>query len=730
MFHSGRMPLVRALLSAVGLMTALCTVDTTSAMAQSGPPVRTDSATRDTTRVRGAILTPVTVTSQRARSVPPPVATIELDTARLTMSHSASAYDVVRRVAGIEVHEQGQGPGFTSNVVLRGFNSDHSADALLVIDGVPINAPVHGHVEGFADWNLLMPAAVSDMRLIAGTASPLYGDFALAGVMEVFTAADAIGMSSAVQTSSFGDVGGWLRTGRRAANGGFMLAGEGQRQQGWQRNSQYGLGNAIVRGWRAIPRGRVEGGVQMYGSRWDSPGFVSIARYNTRDLLRAVDSTDGGDTRRVIVHGRLARSLGALRGRAVGLDVTAWGQHSRQTMFLNVPGEGAVTRQSEERDDRVGAGGQMQLAMRLRTGELVFGASGRMDASDYTMYRTFARARSSLDHSYDASFWNTAAFTRWRTLVASRLAFDVGARIDALHYDALDRVADANAASGVPRLRNTNLVFSPKLGVRYLLPAEVAGVSLSLLGSTSRGFRGAVGVIADPTRPPVLAWSREVGIEGSREALQLRASVFQTDVTNERVFNPVTLGVSGEGRSRRQGVDLRASWMRQVPSTETRRWWSVPNGTTLFGALTLNDARFLGTTPAAGGVVVRPTQPGAFHDHNVPILPGDPVPGVARFTGRVGVEGRAWSMPAAWRATYRVLGAFVPIGEPGVWTRRASVLDAGVSVPLERLTRSSNRMTIDVDLQNVLDLRYVENRASGFITPGVPRVLRVGFRMQ
>jgi iron complex outermembrane receptor protein len=697
-------------------------------LAQAGAAVSRDTTSRDSSRVRGAALAPVVVTSQRARSVPPPVATIVLDTAQLARMRAGTAYDVVRRVAGIEVHEQGQGPGFTSNVVIRGFNSDHSADALLVIDGVPINAPIHGHVEGFADWNLLLPAAVADMRLIAGTASPLHGDFALAGVMEVFTAADAAGTAASMQGSSFGDASAWLRTGRRAQRGGFMVAGEGQRQRGWQQNSAYGLGNAVVRGWHAIPSGRIEGGVQLYGSRWDSPGFVNVARYNTRDLRAPVDSTDGGASERLIVHGRLARTLGRVAGRPVGLDVTAWGQRSRQTMFLNVPGEGAVVRQSEENDARTGVGAQAQASLPLPSGEIVVGVSGRRDVSDYTMYRTFARARSSLDHSYDAGFSSGALFTRWRSLIASRVALDLGGRVDVLRYDALDRVAAANAGAGVPRRSATQVIAAPKAGARYFVPGTWRGLNLALLASASRGFRGAVGVIADPTRDPMLAWSYDAGLEASAVGLELRASVFRTDVTNERVFNPVTLGVSGAGASRRQGLDVRAGWTQQ-PSLEgtPSSWWRVPAGTAVFGAFTINDARFLGATLSTGGVITRPTQPGNIHDHNVPILPGDPVPGVARVTARVGAEGGVLRSGADWRLSYRILGGFVPIGEPGVRTRTASVLDAGVTLPLGGVLRRAG-LSLDLDLQNVLDLRFVENRASGFITPGVPRVLRASFR--
>jgi outer membrane receptor protein involved in Fe transport len=76
------------------------------------------------------------------------------------------------------------------------------------------------------------------------------------------------------------------------------------------------------------------------------------------------------------------------------------------------------------------------------------------------------------------------------------------------------------------------------------------------------------------------------------------------------------------------------------------------------------------------------------------------------------------------------------VGEPGVTTRLASVLDLGTAVPLPDLqsrqtgrVRALPNMTLDLELQNVFNLRYVENRASGFITPGLPRLFRVGLRV-
>ena len=124
-----------------------------------------------------------------------------------------------------------------SDVVIRGFTSDHSSDVLFVIDGVPINLPIHGHVEGYSDWSILSPAAVRGLRVIHGPVSPLYGNFAFGGVVEVSTAPDASGTAASIGGSSHGDTEGWLRSGRRMDRGGYLVAVDGRRGNGWRQNS-------------------------------------------------------------------------------------------------------------------------------------------------------------------------------------------------------------------------------------------------------------------------------------------------------------------------------------------------------------------------------------------------------------------------------------------------------------------------------------------------------------
>ena len=671
------------------MVLASCVLAAPAVQAQSADSTRSDSA-------RVTRLETINVTAERPRAVAPPVTTIEVPSAELRRTLATDAYDLLRRTSGLEVHEQGQGPGFASDAVIRGFSSDHSSDVLLTIDGVPINLPVHGHVEGYSDWSILSPAAVSSLRVITGPASPLYGDFSLAGVVEVFTASDATGTSGSVLGSSDGDAGGWVRTGQRGERGGFLVAGDGRRQQGWRDNSAYWLGNGTVQGWRRAGTGRLEGGITLYGSSWDSPGFVSVADYNADRLDQAMDPTDGGSAYRGIAHGRFSTLSGQ-----TGIEANAWVQRVHSGVFLTIPEDGALD-QSDEEDRRTAVGGRLQVSRPIGAGDLSAGIDGRADFATYDLYDTEARARLSPAKAYDARYYGGGAFVRWRSLIGTSVALDLGARADGIHYRTLDRLAGGDGRSA------SDLIVSPKVGARYL-----AGGGWSVLGSVSQGFRGAPGVIADPTLDPVRGWSKELGARYDGAVVTAQVALFRLDVSHERIQDPVTREILETGRSKRQGINA---------DVEMR----VTKAVTLFLDGTVNDATVKGSVDASTPLVVpHPSllvigAPVSFHIE--PSEPGDRVPNVARWLGRVGVEA-ALSPRLATRATLRFSVPYTPIGEPGVETQSYAVLDLGASVAVAPLGA-----VLDLELNNSLDAKYPEIRASGFLNPGAPRTLRAALR--
>jgi outer membrane receptor protein involved in Fe transport len=667
----------------------------------------TEAPAADTlpTHTNPPVLAPVTVTVERERSTPPPVTTLDVDPEQLRRTLAANPYDLIRRVTGIEVHDHGQGPGFAPNVVIRGFTSDHSSDVLLLIDGVPINLPINGHQEGYADWYLLLPAAVSSMRVIYGTASPLYGNFALGGVIEVFTAADADGTTASASGSSKADLEGWLRTGFRRESGGGLLAFDARREHGWRDHSGSWLGNGLLRGWKQVGSSRLEGGFQLFATDWDSPGFLTVEQFNAGDLEDAVDSTDGGSAWRAIAHGRYSASLGG----STALEATAWAQAAQSHVFLNVPEEGSATGQTDEEDERFGAGGQLQISMQPALGELTLGLAGRADGADYELFDTEARDRVSAEKSFDADYATGAAFGRWRRVFFHRLGLDLGARIDALRYVSRDRLAEDGTS------RHTDVLASPKLGARYQL-----GAATALFASVSRGFRGPPGVIEDPDVPPLVAWSAETGVEHHAGSLDARVALFRLDVDHERVQDPVTREISNLGSSVRQGVDVSGRL-------------GLPYDSWLEASATFNDARLSdqagdGSSAAGASASLAGAHPGGASvpqlAHEGPLVPGDRVPGVARYVGRVGI-GALVAGRYETRASWRFTGPYVPIGEPDLDTRAYGVLDLGASVPW-----GDSGVALDLELQNALDRKYPEIRASGFINPGAPRMLLAALRFE
>jgi outer membrane receptor for Fe3+-dicitrate len=644
----------------------------------------------------------LTVESARARAVAPPVATREVDSLTLKRTQAGDSWDLIRRTAGIEVHQQGQGPGFASDAVIRGFTSDHSSDVLLVIDGVPVNLPLHGHVEGYSDWNVLLPAAAVELRVIHGPASPLYGDFSFGGVVEVTTPWGRTGPpSAAIRATSFGDLEGWTLAGRSSESGGWMAGGRLERHDGWRPNSAYGLGNAILRGRTRAGAGTLEGGLLLYGSSWDSPGFLSIDDFNAGRLRVAGDSSDGGSAARVIGQGRYTRLLAP----HLGFSVLGWGQALRSTVFLNIP-EGDELRQTGEFDRRLAAGGEAQLNWHTTVGDLSLGAGGRYDAVRYRRTETENRQLTGTASSYAGSFGAGYGFARWRELIGP-VQIDFGLRVDALHYRVRDRLAGRAAQS------HTALVLGPKLGARYL-----ASDRLAVLASVSRGFRGAPGVIADPALPPQTAWAKELGLEYFPGAARVRLSLFRFDVSHERIQDPISLTITDAGRSFRQGAELDAL----VPLGPVR----------LTAAATFNDAELKtagrqdGRT--ADGLLAsldhlpsgRPADLPSFHV--VPLEPGDRLPGVSRYLARLGLE-TDLTRRVMVGGLLRLNGPFTPIGEPTVRTRVYPLVDLQGS-----LVTGWHGWTLDWELQNVFNTKYPEVRASGYLNPGDLRVLRIAFR--
>ena len=80
---------------------------------------------------------------------------------------------------------QHSGEGKANQYFLRGFNLDHGTDLAITVDGMPVNMRTHGHGQGYADINFLIPELVQAVDVRKGPYFADEGDFASAGAVDI-----------------------------------------------------------------------------------------------------------------------------------------------------------------------------------------------------------------------------------------------------------------------------------------------------------------------------------------------------------------------------------------------------------------------------------------------------------------------------------------------------------------------------------------------------------------
>ena len=92
--------------------------------------------------------------------------------------------EALEAVPGLVV-TQHSGEGKANQYFLRGFNLDHGTDLAITVDGMPVNMRTHGHGQGYADLNFLIPELVKSMRVRKGPYFADEGDFSSAGAIHI-----------------------------------------------------------------------------------------------------------------------------------------------------------------------------------------------------------------------------------------------------------------------------------------------------------------------------------------------------------------------------------------------------------------------------------------------------------------------------------------------------------------------------------------------------------------
>lgn len=635
-------------------------------------PARDTTERVDTVAATARRLQSVTITTTRPGRNEP-IAATNVSPALIRLTPALNPWDLVRQVAGIEVHDQGQGPGFASDASIRGFSSDHSTDLALWIDGVPINEPVNGHSEGYNDWSVIFPQAVNDFDVIKGPVSALYGNFALAGVVNVRTLERARGTEGYVSGGAFGRAEGGLLTGFDHGPSGGVFGVRALREDGWRPNSGYGLLQGHARLVRNItPNATVDGGIELYAARWDSPGFLTADQFERRQYDSVANATDGGFKRRA----QERVSLRVIRGRALWRS-TLYATQSRWELFLSTPPEGGGEEgsgaQTEEQDSRFGVGATSALTVALPRGDVTLGIEGRLDQSRYENFQDTLRSRVEEQERDRNQQLLGAVFVQSRTTLGSRLTVSAGARYDAARTrrDPVDGATESG----------THGILSPKLGALLRVTPSVG-----LYANVSRGFRSPDNVNVHPELAFITAWSYESGIKLDRARVTASLAAFQMDVSDDQQFSEICVCTVSGGASRRRGFEI---------SGEAR----LSSLFRLGSDWTYNDAKYRQFE----------TEDGDRLANQVRVFNTARYVGVASLS--LAPQASAWTL----RLSGNVVGPYTPFDEA-----------LGFELPAYALAHASgsvriSRAVVELGVRNLFDRDYPELRAGGFVAPGQPR---------
>jgi hypothetical protein len=506
--------------------------------------------------------------------------------------------DIVEAVPGV-VATQHSGDGKANQYFLRGFNLDHGTDFAVTVDGMPVNMPTHGHGQGYADLNFLMPELVSGVRYRKGPYFAQSGDFSLAGSasLDYFSALEAPFAEVTVGSHDFKRL---LAAGSRTvADQTWLGAIELEGNNGpWNVPENLKKANAVLRYSQGSPSRGFSITGMAYKSRWTSTDQVPERLIDSGELPRfgSLNPTDGGKTQRISLSGKWFDKGpgGDTEFSAYAIDYR-FDLFSDFTYFLNNPVNGDQFEQTDRR--RVfGAQGSHSMGNKIAglDGLLSFGAQWRGDRiGEVGLYDTEARQRLATVRNDKVSQDLFSVYGQQLVNFSERWRAYAGVRGDALRYNVQGReplYGPLNSGKG------HDAQVSPKFGLAFApTPAHEFYFNAGV-GFHSNDVRGAT-ITADPKtgeaaeRVPALVKGRgaEIGWRFQpNEDLTATLALWKLNLASELVYVG-DAGTTEPGRaSARRGVEATLRW-------KFDRAWRLEVDAAL------SRARFKGAAPEGEG---------------------------------------------------------------------------------------------------------------------------------
>lgn len=478
----------------------------------------------------------------------------------------ARAGELLEFVPGLIV-TQHSGEGKANQYFLRGFNLDHGTDFYSEVDGLPVNMRSHGHGQGYADINFIIPELIESIDYRKGPYYADVGDFATAGSARL-RYVDALPSNLLRFTGGEHGYASVLAAGSPEVAGGRLLLGvEGSRYEGpYDLESDQQKLSGVARFNRGDAFNGITASLMGYDIDYLAPDQIPLRAVESGQIGRYgfIDPSDGGEVHRYSASLEWRRGDASQRWRVQGYALDyRMDLYSNFTYFLADPVNGDQFRQFDDRKV-YGLEGSYRRALSWAVPlTLETGAQLRHDhIGTVGLYATRAREVVSTvreDGVRETSLGLHAGGTlQWTPWFASYL----GLRADAYRFD-VDAQLEANSGT-----ENDTLV-SPKLALVFG-PWQRTRLFLNYgEGFHSNDARG-VTIAVDPADgvtplqaidPLVKARGAELGVSSTPvEDLHLSAALWMLRSDSELVYVGDAGNSEASDASRRHGIELSAYW--------------------------------------------------------------------------------------------------------------------------------------------------------------------------
>ena len=461
---------------------------------------------------------------------------------------------------------QHSGEGKANQYFLRGFNLDHGTDLAISVDGMPVNMPTHGHGQGYADINFMIPELIQSVNVRKGPYFADVGDFGSAGSVAIDYMNRLPKNILETTNGTFGYHRGLAAESTSVGAGTLLAAVEGVKYNGsWDVPDHVRKLNGVLR----YSQGTVTDGFTLsamaYSNAWNSTDEVAQRAIDQSIIGRfgSLDPTDGGVSSRFSLSGNFAQSseYGQTKVNAYVVN-SALRLYNNFTYFLDDPVNGDQFSQMDRRtvyglnashavDVRVAG-----IETQTRVGVQARGDDIRVGLSKTFQRETLSTVREDSVREGNVGLWadTTARWTDWlRTTVGVRQDYFAG-RVTS---DTPENSGDAQASMTSPK---AGIVLGPWYRTEFYGNAGY--------GLHSNDIRGAT-ITVDPIdkvtpqdRVPLLVRSKgaEIGVRTKAiEGLTSSLAVFVLDFDSELLF----VGDAGTTEASRPSRRVGMEWTNQ-----------------------------------------------------------------------------------------------------------------------------------------------------------------------